>query len=146
MHPLRQTSFPISPDNDPRVYGGTSVKSEADAGSVTGSFTGSLAESFEDGGAGTKRRRKGKKGAGRDGDESVKGGGSRRSTKGGWGSSKGGGGGDEDAEVDEDNEYMDDAEMLAGEGGGPAMDAKAEKENLAYVYSHSFTLYFGKPD
>lgn len=157
MHPLRQTSFPISADTDPRVY----VKSEPE-GSVTGSFTGSLAESFDGfGGKGRKRKGKGqgqgqghekKKGDG-DGDGSGSGsvkGGKRRgggggggSSKGGTGGSKAGAGGDEDGEGDEDDEYMDDAEMLAGEGGGPAMDAKAEKENLAYVITLcQFCVFF----
>lgn len=153
MHPLRQTSFPVSADNDPRVYGSTSVKSEPDGGSVTGSFTGSLAESF-DGVKGRKRKGKGqgqgKKGdRDRDDDGSVKGG----KRKGGGGSNKGGGkraggsktgagDGDEDGEGDDDDEYMDDAEMLAGEGGGPAMDAKAEKENLAYVTNRTISCSF----
>ncbi|EGC47063.1 transcription factor TFIID [Histoplasma capsulatum var. duboisii H88] len=48
LHPLRQTSFPNSQDADPRALsaGAASANSEADGGSVTGSFTGILIDAF----------------------------------------------------------------------------------------------------
>ncbi|TPR06975.1 hypothetical protein CAN33_0025260 [Aspergillus niger] len=53
MHPLRQTSFPNTIDADTRTY--------SDAGSVTGSFTGSLGGTSADGVFLTKGKKRGRK-------------------------------------------------------------------------------------
>ncbi|KAM5441532.1 transcription initiation factor TFIID subunit 11 [Microsporum ferrugineum] len=129
-HPLRQTSFPISADNDPRVYTGASSRSEADAASVTGSFTGSFAGSVSGSTVGGRgKRRKSKKD--KDVAASVKGG--AESTAGGRAdaatSVKGGmGQGDEDGDI-EDDDFIDEPEV----DGGAAVDAAAEKKNLAIL-------------
>ncbi|KAF3900328.1 Transcription initiation factor TFIID subunit beta [Trichophyton interdigitale] len=128
-HPLRQTSFPISADSDPRVYTGASSRSEAEV-SVTGSFTGSFAGSLGGstvGGRGRKKKNKKDK----DGSASVKGG--ADSTVGGRGDTgtsvkNGTNQGDEDADNDDDD-YIEEPEI----DGGAAVDAAAEKKNLAIL-------------
>ncbi|EFR01241.1 hypothetical protein MGYG_04245 [Nannizzia gypsea CBS 118893] len=128
-HPLRQTSFPISADNDPRVYTGASSRSEAEV-SVTGSFTGSFAGSVGGstvGGRGRKKKSKKDK----DAAASVKGG--AESTVGGrddTGTSvkNGTNQGDEDGDNDDDD-YIEEPEI----DGGAAVDAAAEKKNLAIL-------------
>lgn len=132
MHPLRQTSFPTSLDQE-RSFGATS-----DAGSITGSFTGSLGGTSADGvfsaARGKKRGRKSKAekereredamstrtgDAGRGGSADVEG-----SMRGGIG---GGGGADEGDEDDDDDE----GDLLGRDEG--TTDVEAEKKNLAYV-------------
>ncbi|KAF3479493.1 transcription factor TFIID complex subunit Taf11 [Arthroderma uncinatum] len=129
-HPLRQTSFPVSADNDPRVYTGTSSRSEADAGSITGSFTGSFGGSVAGstvGGKGKKRKSKKDK----DATASVKGGaGSTTGRRNGATASVKGGAtqGDEDGDIEEED-FIDEPEV----DGGAAIDAAAEKKNLAVL-------------
>ncbi|KAK2882554.1 hypothetical protein FQN49_000239 [Arthroderma sp. PD_2] len=129
-HPLRQTSFPVSADNDPRVYAGTSSRSEADAGSITGSFTGSFGGSVAGstvGGKGKKRKSKKDKEAA----ASVKGGAdSTTGRRGGAATSVKGGTaqGDDDGDIEEED-FIDEPEV----DGGAAIDAAAEKKNLAVL-------------
>lgn len=138
MHPLRQTSFPASLDADPRVFSATS-----DAGSVTGSFTGSLggasAATGEGVFAGAKAKKRGRKSKvekerEREDATSTRAGtvdGTRTGSVDADGSSvrAGGGGGGDDA--DEDEDFDDEGELLGGDEG--PTDTEAEKKNLAYV-------------
>ena len=132
MHPLRQTSFPSTIDADTRTY--------SDAGSVTGSFTGSLGGTSADGVFLTKGKKRGRKskaekerereegslraGMDRMGSVDMEGASVRAGTTGG------GGGGGEDA--DEDEDFDDEGELLGREEG--TTDTEAEKKNLAYVF------------
>jgi transcription initiation factor TFIID subunit 11 len=130
MHPLRQTSFPTSADAAERRLTATS-----DAGSVTGSFTGSIGGTSADGvfasaGRGKKRGRKSKaekererEDASRMGSVDVDGGSVRAVPS-------GGAGGPDDGDEDDDD-Y--EGELLGREEG--TTDTEAEKKNLAYVVS-----------
>ncbi|EAS31101.1 transcription initiation factor TFIID subunit beta [Coccidioides immitis RS] len=126
LHPLRQTSFPTSADTDPRVYAGaTSARSEIDGASVTGSFTGSLTGSVDGVGAGRGRRKKGKK------DRDDASGSVRAGTVDGKGAGSAKGGvGDEEGEEDDDDD-LGDTELM--ERDDVAVDAEAEKKNLAIL-------------
>ncbi|OOF94374.1 hypothetical protein ASPCADRAFT_7057 [Aspergillus carbonarius ITEM 5010] len=131
MHPLRQTSFPSTIDADTRTY--------SDAGSVTGSFTGSLGGTSADGVFLTKGKKRGRKskaekerereegslraGMDRMGSVDMEGASVRAGTTGG------GGGGGEDA--DEDEDFDDEGELLGREEG--TTDTEAEKKNLALL-------------
>ncbi|RAL01963.1 transcription initiation factor TFIID subunit 11 family protein [Aspergillus ibericus CBS 121593] len=131
MHPLRQTSFPSTIDADTRTY--------SDAGSVTGSFTGSLGGTSADGVFLTKGKKRGRKskaekerereegslraGMDRMGSVDMEGASVRAGTAGG------GGGGGEDA--DEDEDFDDEGELLGREEG--TTDTEAEKKNLALL-------------
>lgn len=133
MHPLRQTSFPNTIDADTRTY--------SDAGSVTGSFTGSLGGTSADGVFLTKGKKRGRKskaekerereegslraGMDRLGSVDVDG----ASVRGGASGGAGGGGGGEDA--DEDEDFDDEGELLGREEG--TTDTEAEKKNMAYA-------------
>ncbi|KAL4886299.1 hTAFII28-like protein conserved region-domain-containing protein [Aspergillus karnatakaensis] len=132
MHPLRQTSFPVDPDL--RGFSATS-----DAGSVTGSFTGSVGGASVDGVFRKKRGRKSKaekereraerESEGPGGGGSVRGAGA--STV-GYGGAGGGGGNNE--EGDEDDDFDDEGELLGREEGGRgAEDAEAERKNMALL-------------
>lgn len=143
MHPLRQTSFPVNLEASERSFGPTS-----DAGSVTGSFTGSLGGTSADGvfsaARSKKRGRKSKADkerergddamstrtgdAGRFGSADAEG-----SVRGGVGGGRGGDDGDDDDEDD------DEGELLGREEG--TTDTEAEKKNLAYVY---FSLFYAR--
>lgn len=146
MHPLRQTSFPNTIDADTRTY--------SDAGSVTGSFTGSLGGTSADGVFLTKGKKRGRKSkaekerereegslrAGMDRLGSVDADGA--SVRGGAGGGGAGGGGGEDA--DEDEDFDDEGELLGREEG--TTDTEAEKKNMACVSHHSLcwvVLYCG---
>ncbi|WEW56095.1 hypothetical protein PRK78_001530 [Emydomyces testavorans] len=125
LHPLRQTSFPTSADTDPRIYtGATSARSEIDGASITGSFTGSLTGSADGVGAGRGKSKKAKKdrhdatGSARGGVADGKGAGSVKGTA-----------GDEDAEEDDDD--LGDTALMGGDG--VAVDAEAERKNLAIL-------------
>jgi transcription initiation factor TFIID subunit 11 len=130
-HPLRQTSFPVDPDL--RGFSTTS-----DAGSVTGSFTGSLGGASFDGVFKRKRGRKSKaekereRERERERSEDV---GSVRTGAGytgaGTGGGAGGGGGNNAEEGDEEDDFDDEGELLGREEGGTATDTEAEKKNLA---------------
>ena len=138
MHPLRQTSFPTGVDPE-RSFGGAS-----DAGSVTGSYTGSLGGASADGvfsaaARGKKRGRKSKVEKERERDQdtlSARGGDSTRfgsvdnegSVRGGPSGGGGGGGGGDDGDDDDED---DEAELFGQQEG--ATDTEAEKKNLAYV-------------
>ncbi|KAJ5280267.1 hypothetical protein N7478_005639 [Penicillium angulare] len=141
MHPLRQTSFPANLDASERSFGPTS-----DAGSVTGSYTGSLGGTSADGvfsaARSKKRGRKSKadKERERDRDDamSTKTGDAGRfgsadaegSVRGGGGGGGGGGGRGGDDGDDEDDDD-DEGELLGREEG--ATDTEAEKKNLAIL-------------
>lgn len=159
MHPLRQTSFPavIAGGGDGELAqleraGSFSVAS--DAGSVTGSFTGSLGDGmFGQAGQaqaqsqGKKRGRKRKADRDRDdaassvhgrstrvGSADVDGGSVRgaggRSTRDGGRSGRGGSAGVGADEGDEDDDLDDEGGELLGGEEGPG-DTEAEKKNLA---------------
>lgn len=139
MHPLRQTSFPASIDNDQRAFSATS-----DAGSVTGSFTGSLGGTSADGvflGAAKKgkRGRKSKAEKEREREQREDAASLRGDTRLGsvdadgmsvraGGTARGDAAGEEG---DEDEDFDDEGELLRGEEG--VTDTEAEKKNLAYV-------------
>jgi transcription initiation factor TFIID subunit 11 len=166
MHPLRQTSFPSSENTDPRVFSATSAKSDAEgAGSVTGSFTGSLGGTSVDGkGGGKQKKGKGKVGRPskkdkereraeererdrerqRDGEGtgSVRASvvdGSRGSMDPEGSSVRGGRGGVAGADDVEDEIDVDDGEE-GDLSDGEEPDMEAEKKNLAYV-----PLFFASP-
>ncbi|PLN80096.1 histone-fold-containing protein [Aspergillus taichungensis] len=141
MHPLRQTSFPTTAD-EARGLGSAA----SDAGSVTGSHTGSLGGTSADGvfaaaGKAKKRGRKSKAEKEREREDamSARGGGTETrvgsvdaegsSVKGGAGGGGAGGGGGEDVEDEED--FDDEGELLGREEG--ATDTEAEKKNLALL-------------
>lgn len=138
MHPLRQTSFPASIDTDPRAFSATS-----DAGSVTGSFTGSLggasAATGEGVFAGAKLKKRGRKSKAekereREDAMSARAGtvdGTRTGSIDADGSSVRAGGGAGGDDADEDEDFDDEGELLGGEEG--PTDTEAEKKNLAYV-------------
>ncbi|KAL4894566.1 hTAFII28-like protein conserved region-domain-containing protein [Aspergillus ambiguus] len=135
MHPLRQTSFPTTIDTDPRNFSATS-----DAGSVTGSFTGSLGGVSADGvfRTGKKRGRKSKAEKEREREDaaSARGVGDGRlgsvdegvSVRAGGGGAGGGAGAGDD---DDDEDFEDEGELLGREEG--ATDTEAEKKNLALL-------------
>ncbi|KAL4788478.1 hTAFII28-like protein conserved region-domain-containing protein [Aspergillus varians] len=140
MHPLRQTSFPV--DADLRSF---SVAGTSDAGSVTGSFTGSLGGASADGVFRRKRGRKSKvekerekerereRERDRDSEDAVsvaRGGGG-----GGAGSTAGGGGGGNNVgeEGDDEDDFDDEGEMLGREEGGQREDMERERKNLALL-------------
>jgi transcription initiation factor TFIID subunit 11 len=140
MHPLRQTSFPASIDNDQRTFSATS-----DAGSVTGSFTGSLGGTSADGvflGAAKKgkRGRKSKAEKEREREQredaaSLRGDARLGSVDADGMSVRAGGTARGDAagdDGDEDEDFFDEGELLRGEEG--VTDTEAEKKNLAYVF------------
>ncbi|PGH04220.1 transcription initiation factor TFIID subunit 11 [Blastomyces parvus] len=134
VHPLSQTSFPASQDSDPRVYSAsaTSVVSEADGGSVTGSFTGSFGGGSVDGKGGRKRK-KGTGGVGRKGGEGEgerEGSGSLRGTV-----VDGGGLGNEEGDGEEEGDEGDEGDLEDGDGhgDGTAREAEAERKNLAIL-------------
>ena len=136
MHPLRQTSFPANLDTAERSFGTIS-----DAGSVTGSFTGSLGGASADGVFRAKKRgRKSKAERDRDRDRedvlSLRAGDSRLGSVDAEGSIRGGmgGGGADYADDDEDD---DEGELLGREEG--VTDTEAEKKNLAYVFPFPIT-------
>jgi transcription initiation factor TFIID subunit 11 len=149
MHPLRQTSFPAGVDPADRSFGGTS-----DAGSVTGSYTGSLGGASVDGifsaARGKKRGRKSKAEKERERERedalSARAGDSTRfgsvdnegSVRGGPSGNGGGGAGADDAD-DYDDE--DEAELFGQQEG--ATDTEAEKKNLAYVSPLMLPLFIG---
>ncbi|KAJ5894566.1 hypothetical protein N7495_006257 [Penicillium taxi] len=127
MHPLRQASFADSLDIE-RSFGGTS-----DAGSVTGSFTGSLGGTSADGVFSRNKKRGRKNKIDKDCDDAMStratdtprpgspdGGGSIRAGMGGAGA----GGADE---ADDDDDYGD---LGRDEG---TTDTEAEKKNLAIL-------------
>ncbi|KAL2845212.1 hypothetical protein BJY01DRAFT_183479 [Aspergillus pseudoustus] len=129
-HPLRQTSFPV--EADLRGFSATS-----DAGSVTGSFTGSMGGASVDGVFKRKRGRKSKAEKEREREreqrersEDV---GSVRTGAGlGTGTAGGGAGGGNNVEEGEDEDDFDDeGELLGREEGATATDTEAEKKNLA---------------
>ncbi|PKX96656.1 transcription initiation factor TFIID subunit 11 family protein [Aspergillus novofumigatus IBT 16806] len=139
MHPLRQTSFPASIDNDQRTFSATS-----DAGSVTGSFTGSLGGTSADGvflGAAKKgkRGRKSKAEKEREREQREDAASLRGETRLGsvdadgmsvraGGTARGDAAGDDG---DEDEDFDDEGELLRGEEG--VTDTEAEKKNLALL-------------
>ncbi|KAH1791666.1 hypothetical protein KXW54_008923 [Aspergillus fumigatus] len=139
MHPLRQTSFPASIDNDQRAFSATS-----DAGSVTGSFTGSLGGTSADGvflGAAKKgkRGRKSKAEKEREREQREDAASLRGDTRLGsvdadgmsvraGGTARGDAAGEEG---DEDEDFDDEGELLRGEEG--VTDTEAEKKNLALL-------------
>ncbi|KAL3459805.1 hTAFII28-like protein conserved region-domain-containing protein [Aspergillus heterothallicus] len=135
-HPLRQTSFPVDPDL--RGFSATS-----DAGSVTGSFTGSVGGASVDGVFKRKRGRKSKAEKERERERerersedigSVRGGAAGYTGGGGPGTAGGGGGGGNNAEEgDEEDDFDDEGELLGREEGGTATDTEAEKKNLALL-------------
>ncbi|OAX77350.1 hypothetical protein ACJ72_08354, partial [Emergomyces africanus] len=125
MHPLRQTSFPASQDTDPRVYSAsaTSVHSEADGRSATGSFTGSVGGGSADGMIGSAKGKRRKKGVG-----GVVGDGGPEGL------------GNEEGYVEEGEEEGDEGDLEEGgdeEGerdrDGAAREAEAERKNLAIL-------------
>lgn len=123
LHPLRQTSFPVSADTDARIYtGATSARSEVDGGSVTGSFTGSLTGSLDGFAASRGRRKRAKK----ERDDAT--GSMRNGTVSGKGASSIKGGAGED-EADEEDDDIGDTELMGRDD--VAVDAEAEKKNLA---------------
>ncbi|KAF4173253.1 hypothetical protein CNMCM8694_003676 [Aspergillus lentulus] len=139
MHPLRQTSFPASIDNDQRTFSATS-----DAGSVTGSFTGSLGGTSADGvflGAAKKgkRGRKSKAEKEREREQredaaSLRGEARLGSVDADGMSVRAGGPARGDAagdDGDEDEDFDDEGELLRGEEG--VTDTEAEKKNLALL-------------
>ncbi|RAK80401.1 transcription initiation factor TFIID subunit 11 family protein [Aspergillus fijiensis CBS 313.89] len=143
MHPLRQTSFPNTMDLD------SPSRAYSDAGSVTGSFTGSLGGTSADGvfltTKGKKRGRKSKAEKEREqraeegslragmmdrmGSVDAEGASVRAGAGGGTGQGGGGGGGGDDA--DEDDDFDDEGELLGREEG--TTDTEAEKKNLALL-------------
>ncbi|GIJ85360.1 hypothetical protein Asppvi_004217 [Aspergillus pseudoviridinutans] len=139
MHPLRQTSFPASIDNDQRTFSATS-----DAGSVTGSFTGSLGGTSADGvflGAAKKgkRGRKSKAEKEREREQREDAASLRGETRLGsvdadgmsvraGGTARGDAAGEDG---DEDEDFDDEGELLRGEEG--VTDTEAEKKNLALL-------------
>jgi transcription initiation factor TFIID subunit 11 len=133
-HPLRQTSFPVDPDL--RGFSATS-----DAGSVTGSFTGSVGGASVDGVFKRKRGRKSKAEKERERERerersedvgSVRTGAGYTGAGTGGGAGGGGGGGGNNAEEgDEEDDFDDEGELLGREEGGTATDTEAEKKNLA---------------
>lgn len=137
MHPLRQTSFPNGMGFD---FDSSRNRATSDAGSVTGSFTGSLggASSVVDG---PKKRGRKKKADKEREDASMRGGADGRSTRVGsvdidGGSVRGGAGGpgtaggNEEAGDEEEEQDME-GDMLGGTEG--FLDLATEKKNLAYV-------------
>ncbi|KAF5014345.1 hypothetical protein F66182_14700, partial [Fusarium sp. NRRL 66182] len=142
MHPLRQTSFPNGMGFD---FDSSRNRATSDAGSVTGSFTGSLggASSVVDG---PKKRGRKKKADKEREDASMRGGADGRSTRVGsvdidGGSVRGGAGGpgtaggNEEAGDEEEEQDME-GDMLGGTEG--FLDLATEKKNLA-VLTGSFT-------
>ncbi|RAL06978.1 uncharacterized protein BO97DRAFT_429724, partial [Aspergillus homomorphus CBS 101889] len=143
MHPLRQTSFPNTMDLD------SSSRAYSDAGSVTGSFTGSLGGTSADGVFLTKGKKRGRKSKAEKERELLReegnlraggmmdrlgsvdaDGASVRGGAGGEGSGgPGGGGGGAGGDDDEDDEGDDEGELLRREEG--TTDTEAEKKNLA---------------
>ncbi|KAJ5723685.1 hypothetical protein N7488_001720 [Penicillium malachiteum] len=131
MHPLRQTSFPTHLEAPERSFGATS-----DAGSVTGSYTGSLGGTSADGvfaaARGKKRGRKSKADKERERDDAMS---TRTGDAGRFGSAdaegsvRGGGRGGDEGDDDEDDD--DEGELLGREEG--ATDTEAEKKNLAIL-------------
>ncbi|KAI9933298.1 hypothetical protein ASPWEDRAFT_43073 [Aspergillus wentii DTO 134E9] len=139
MHPLRQTSFPTTIEAESRTF--------SDAGSVTGSFTGSLGGTSADGvfsGAASKMKKRGRKSKAEKEREredaasmrgmetrvgSVDAEGSVRGGPSGGGGGGGAGGGADDG--DDDDDFDDEVELLGREDG--ATDTEAEKKNLALL-------------
>ncbi|KAJ5647281.1 hypothetical protein N7490_003653 [Penicillium lividum] len=135
MHPLRQTSFPANLEPTERSFAGTS-----DAGSVTGSFTGSLGGTSVDGvfanaARGKKRGRKSKADKERERDDAMS---TRTGDAGRFGSAdaegsvRGGMGGGRAADDGDDYDDDDDEGELLGREEG-ATDTEAEKKNLAIL-------------
>ncbi|KAI9369903.1 hTAFII28-like protein conserved region-domain-containing protein [Aspergillus egyptiacus] len=142
MHPLRQTSFPV--DADSRAFSAVT----SDAGSVTGSFTGSVGGASADGVFRKKRGRKSKAEKERERERESEdaasvargGGGGAATAAGGSGSVSGsgyaggaGGGGGNNNVDEEEEDYEDEGELLGREEGGTATDTEAEKKNLALL-------------
>lgn len=131
MHPLRQTSFPTSLDPE-RSFAGTS-----DAGSVNGSFTGSLGGTSADGvfaARGKKRGRKSKAEKEREREDALStrtGDAGRHGSADGEGSVRGGQGGGGNVEEGEEDDDDDEGDLLGRDEG--TTDVEAEKKNLAYV-------------
>ncbi|PWY79607.1 hypothetical protein BO70DRAFT_362774 [Aspergillus heteromorphus CBS 117.55] len=138
MHPLRQTSFPSTMDLDSRTF--------SDAGSVTGSFTGSLGGTSADGVFLTKGKKRGRKskaekerereeslraGMDRSGSVDAEGMSMRAGTAGSGVGVGGGGGGAGGEDADEDEDFDDEGELLGREEG--TTDTEAEKKNLALL-------------
>jgi hypothetical protein len=146
QHPLRQASFPAEPDSDPRVYSGSiGGRTDYDARSGVGSFTGSLAGSFAESADGrtsvsgsmARGRGGGRKRGRRDRDGAM-------SVRAGAGGSAAGSVGEGTAaaeDEEEEDDYLGDAGLLGEDQG--ASDAVAEKENLAYV---TFFFLCSQPD
>ncbi|KAL4972084.1 hTAFII28-like protein conserved region-domain-containing protein [Aspergillus desertorum] len=136
MHPLRQTSFPIDPDL--RAFSATAT---SDAGSVTGSFTGSVGGASTDGVFKRKRGRKSKAEKERERERereqererqsddvvSIARGGAASTTGGGLGGNIGG------EEGDEEDDFDDDGDLLGRDEGGEREDAEGERKNLALL-------------
>ncbi|KAL6237604.1 hTAFII28-like protein conserved region-domain-containing protein [Aspergillus navahoensis] len=138
MHPLRQTSFPVDPDL--RAFSATAT---SDAGSVTGSFTGSVGGASADGIFKRKRGRKSKaekerererereqeRERQRDSDDvvSVARGGAASTTGGGAGGNNGG------EEGDEEDDFDDEGDLLGRYEGGEREDVEGERKNLALL-------------
>ncbi|KAL4991657.1 hTAFII28-like protein conserved region-domain-containing protein [Aspergillus falconensis] len=138
MHPLRQTSFPVDPDL--RAFSATAT---SDAGSVTGSFTGSVGGASADGVFKRKRGRKSKaekerererereqeRERQRDSEDvvSVARGGAASTTGGGAGGNNGG------DEGDEEDDFDDEGDLLGREEGGEREDVEGERKNLALL-------------
>ncbi|KAL4949106.1 hTAFII28-like protein conserved region-domain-containing protein [Aspergillus filifer] len=137
MHPLRQTSFPIDPD-----LRGFSATGASDAGSVTGSFTGSIGGASADGVFRKKRGRKSKaekereqqrereRERERDSEDAVS------VARGGPGAAGAGGRGGDNAggeEGDEEDDFDDEGDLLGREEGGEREDKEGERKNLALL-------------
>ncbi|KAL3478448.1 hTAFII28-like protein conserved region-domain-containing protein [Aspergillus californicus] len=130
MHPLRQTSFPVGLQHDNRSVG-FSAAGASDAGSVTGSFTGSLGGASVDGVFRKKRGRKSKVEKERERERERERDSEDVSVRGGGGERGGGGGNNE--EGDDEDEFDDEGDLLGREEGGTATDTEAEKKNLALL-------------
>ncbi|KAL5355385.1 hTAFII28-like protein conserved region-domain-containing protein [Aspergillus floccosus] len=131
MHPLRQTSFPTTIDTEARNLGATS-----DAGSVTGSFTGSLGGTSADGvfRASKKRGRKSKAEKEREREDAASARGAadgRLSVDAEGASVRAGGGNAGGGDDDDEEDFEDEGELLGREEG--TTDTEAEKKNLALL-------------
>ncbi|KAL4927762.1 transcription initiation factor TFIID subunit 11 family protein [Aspergillus undulatus] len=139
MHPLRQTSFPVDPD-----LRGFSATAASDAGSVNGSFTGSVGGASADGVFRRKRGRKSKaekereqqrereRERERDSEDAVsvaRGAGAAPSTAGGGRGGDNAGG----EEGDEEDDFDDEGDLLGREEGGEREDKEGERKNLALL-------------
>lgn len=155
QHPLRQTSFASTVDSDLR--GINTAATPSDAGSVTGSFTGSVGGTSSVDGVFAAKLNRGKRGRKSKGEKEREredypgktgGSGSGRARMGSAddGSIVAGGrgaAGADDADVAEDEDDFDEAEgeLLGGDERG-VTDTEAEKKNLAYVSGFFLPFFF----